>query len=87
MNLEDVLDGFAGALEYFAGTFCGADTHVLAGTGCAFAEIRSGIDRMECDPRSAAAFPVPFGCAADAFRRTFTDISCSSADVTFGAGG
>jgi hypothetical protein len=82
--VEDFADAAACALGDFAGTLGGTDTHVLAGDGCAFADVAGGVDGVEGDEISGA-FADALGCGSGSFGGAFADIASSAADVAAGA--
>jgi hypothetical protein len=83
--LEQVFDGFASALEYFACPLHGTNSDVLASFCSAFAQVGRGIDGMKRHQVSGG-FACSLGSAASTFRCALADISGATADVMFSAG-
>jgi hypothetical protein len=84
-ELEDVFDGFAGSSEDFAGAFDGADSNVLTGSGCAFAQVGGSVDGVK-GGEVGGGFACAFGGAGYALTRSFADVARAAAQVVFSAG-
>jgi hypothetical protein len=84
--VEDFSDAATCSLGDFACAFRGTDADVLAGDGCAFADVAGGVDRVEGD-EIAGTFADALGCGPGSFGGAFADIAGSAANITAGAAG
>jgi hypothetical protein len=84
--VEDFADASTCALGDFARALNGADAHVLAGDGCAFADVTGGVDGVKGD-EIFGAFADTLGCGSGSFGGALADVAGSAADVTAGAAG
>jgi hypothetical protein len=84
--VEDLADAATCTLGDFACALRGADADVLAGDGCAFADVPGGGAGVEGD-KIAGPFSDALGCGSGSFGGVSADIAGSSADVTAGTSG
>jgi len=84
--VEDFADPATCSPGDFARALRGTDADVLAGDGCAFADVAGGVDGVEGD-EIAGTFADALGCGSGSFGGAFADIAGSAADVTSGAAG
>jgi hypothetical protein len=84
--VEDFADAATCSLGDFACALRGTDADVLAGDGCAFADVAGGVDGVEGD-KIAGTFADALGCGSGSFGRAFADIASSAADVMARAAG
>ena len=73
------------ALGDFARALHSADADVLAGHGCALADIARSIERVKRD-KIARTLPNPLGRRPSALGGSFADVSCTPAEIATGAG-
>jgi len=84
--VEDFADAATCALGDFARALSGTDADVLAGDGCAFADVAGGVDGVEGDEIDRA-FADALGCRSGSLGGALADVAGSAADVTAGAAG
>jgi hypothetical protein len=84
--VEDFADAATCTLCDFPCALSGTDADVLAGDGCAFANIACGSAWVKGD-EIAGPFADAFGCRSGSLTRAFADIAGSAADITAGAAG
>jgi hypothetical protein len=84
--VEDFADAATCALGDFACALSGTDSDVLAGDGCAFADVAGGFGGVEGD-EIAGAFADALGCRSGSLGSALADVAGSAAYVAAGASG
>jgi hypothetical protein len=85
MMVEDFADSPACAFGDFASALGGAHSYILAGNGCALADIPRGFHWVKRH-QIACAFPNTLGCGSSAFRGSFAHVPGALAHIASGAG-